>query len=285
MIAAVRRVRHPGCKFDEMIVFESEQGKDKSTALSVLAVEEEWFTDNLPLNADAARTIECLAGRWIIEAAELQGMRKGDVEHLKALLSRRIDRARLAYGRLPAEFPRQCVFAGTTNNQKYLRDQTGNRRFWPVKVGSIDVDGLKRDRDQLWAEAAHREAREESIRLDPSLWQEAAVEQDERREEDPFTIMLGEKLGTSTGKIKVTDVFDLLGIPPGMRTQDQNTRVGNAMRALGWEHVQRRFGGSPEWSYVKGTKEERQRKLEVAGKLGFKRVMSLIDDPNAEFPF
>jgi hypothetical protein len=263
LIAAVRRARHPGCKFDEMIVFESEQGKDKSTALSILAVEEDWFTDNLPLNADAARTIECLAGRWIIEAAELQGMRKGDVEHLKALLSRRVDRARLAYGRLPAEFPRQCVFAGTTNNQKYLRDQTGNRRFWPIKVGTMAVADLLRDRDQLWAEAAHREAQGASIRLDSTLWQEAAVEQDERREEDPFTIMLAEKLTACTGKIKVTDVFELLGIPPQMRTQDQNTRVGNSMRMLGWEHVQRRFGGDPEWSYVKGTQQERQRKLTV----------------------
>lgn len=261
LIAAVRRVREPGCKFDEMIVLESDQGKDKSTALAVLAVKEEWFTDNLPLNADPARTIESISGRWIIEVAELQGGRKSEVEHVKAMLSRRIDRARLAYGRLPSEYPRQCVFAGTTNNQKYLRDQTGNRRFWPVAIGKIDVARLKSDRDQLWAEAAALEAKGESIRLDPSLWQDAAVEQDQRREDDPFLMSLSEHLGTLTGKIRVTEVFELLGIPMHMRTTDQNTRVGMAMKALGWEHVQRRFGGNPEWAYVKGTQEERQRQL------------------------
>lgn len=263
LVAAVRRVREPGCKFDEMIVLESDQGKDKSTALAVLAVKEEWFTDNLPLNADSARTIESISGRWIIEVAELQGGRKSEVEHVKAMLSRRIDRARLAYGRLPTEYPRQCVFAGTTNNQKYLRDQTGNRRFWPVAVGKIDISQLKRDRDQLWAEAAAFEAEGESIRLDPALWQDAAVEQDQRREDDPFLMSLSEYLETHTGKIRVTEVFELLGLPMHMRTTDQNTRVGMAMKALGWEHVQRRFGGNPEWAYVKGTQEQRQRRLKV----------------------
>lgn len=263
LIAAVRRVREPGCKFDEMIVLESDQGKDKSTALAVLAVKEEWFTDNLPLNADPARTIESISGRWIIEVAELQGGRKSEVEHVKAMLSRRIDRARLAYGRLPSEYPRQCVFAGTTNNQKYLRDQTGNRRFWPVAIGKIDVEQLKRARDQLWAEAAVLEAKGESIRLNPSLWKEAAVEQDQRREDDPFLMSLSEYLGNHTGKIRVTEVFELLGLPMHMRTTDQNTRVGMAMKALGWDHVQRRFGGNPEWAYVKGTQEERQRQLSV----------------------
>ena len=82
MLAAVRRVRQPGCKFDEMPVLESEQGKNKSSALAVLAVREDWFTDDLPLNQDTQRIIERMAGRWIVEAAELKGMRKGDVEHL-----------------------------------------------------------------------------------------------------------------------------------------------------------------------------------------------------------
>ena len=116
LIAAVRRVRQPGCKFDEMLVLEQpQQGTDKSSALAVLAVNEDWFTDDLPLNVEAKRVIETLRGRWIVEAAELSGMRKADVEHLKAMLSRRVDRARMAYGRLPIEAPRQCIIVGTTN--------------------------------------------------------------------------------------------------------------------------------------------------------------------------
>ena len=119
LIAGVRRVRKPGCKFDEMPVLEQpKQGTDKSSALAVLAVKEEWFADDLPLNVEAKRVIEALRGRWIVEAAELSGIRKVDVEHLKATLSRRVDRARMAYGRLPVEVPRQCIFVGTTNKSR-----------------------------------------------------------------------------------------------------------------------------------------------------------------------
>src|SRR5262249_50019060 len=155
LIAAVRRVRQPGCKFDEILVLEhEEQGTDKSTALRTLAVNDDWFSDDLPLNADSQKVIESLRGRWIIEAAELSGIRRADVEHMKALLSRQIDRARMSYGRLVSEVRRQCVFFGTTNSSEYLRDETGNRRIWPVGIKRVDIDALKRDRDQLWAEAS-----------------------------------------------------------------------------------------------------------------------------------
>src|SRR5262249_1402890 len=101
MIAAVRRVREPGCKFDEMPVLESPQGTKKSSAIATLAVRPEWFSDDLPLNAKAQVLIESTVGKWIVEAGELKGMRKSDVESLKACLSRGVDRARMAYGRLP----------------------------------------------------------------------------------------------------------------------------------------------------------------------------------------
>ena len=258
LLAAVRRVRQPGCKFDEMPVLESEQGKNKSSALAVLAVREDWFTDDLPLNQDTQRIIERMAGRWIVEAAELKGRRKGDVEHLKAFLSRRVDRARLAYGRLPVEVPRQSVIIGTTNSDRYLRDGTGNRRFWPVKVGQFDLDGLRRDRDQLWAEAAAREGEGVSIRLDPSLWGAAAEEQDARRVEDPYVVSFRAALGEMTGKLKNEDAWTILGIPDGQRTQDHNARLGDAMRELGWERTKLRFGGrNPDYAYVRGTPEER----------------------------
>ena len=158
LIAAVRRVRTPGCKFDELLVLESPQGLLKSSALRVLSVEESWFSDDLPLNSDGKRAIESLAGRWIVEAAELNGLRRSDIEHLKSFLSRQVDRARMSYDRLVTAAPRQCVFIGTTNSTTYLRDGTGNRRFWPVRVGRFDIEALRRDRDQLWAEAAAREA-------------------------------------------------------------------------------------------------------------------------------
>lgn len=264
LVAAVRRVREPGCKFDEMVVLESEQGRNKSSALAVLAVRDAWFTDDLPLNADSKIVIERLAGRWIVEAAEMKGMRKGDVEHLKALLSRRQDRARPAYARLVQEVPRQCVIVGTTNSDRYLRDGTGNRRFWPVRVEGFDLVALRRDREQLWAEAATREAAGASIRLDRELWDDAAQQQEARRVEDPFVITLSTKLGEATGKLRAADVWALLQIPVGQQTQEQNARMGEAMRELGWERKKLRFGGqSSEWCYAKGNKTERERRVEI----------------------
>lgn len=277
LIAAARRVREPGCKFDEMVVLESEQGKDKSSALTVLAVQDHWFTDDMPLNVDSKVTIERLSGRWIVEAAELSGMRKGDVEHLKALLSRRVDRARAAYGRLVREVPRQSIIVGTTNSDRYLKDVTGNRRFWPVRVGTFDLEGLRRDRDQLWAEAAAREATGESIRLDRALWSDAAAQQEARHVEDPFVLTLGRYLGDQTGKLRAVDVWDLLGIPVGQQTQDHNARLGEAMRILGWDRAKLRFGGPrPQWCYARGSKAERERELSVLrGDDGILRVVSV----------
>jgi hypothetical protein len=266
LIAAVRRVRQPGCKFDEMVIFESEQGKDKSTALAILAVREEWFSDDLPLGADAKVVIERTQGRWIVEAAELDGMGKKDVESLKAMLSRRIDRSRMAWGRMTHEAPRQFVVIGTTNGQQYLRDSTGNRRFWPVRVGNVDVEALRRDRDQLWAEAAKREAEGASIRLDKDLWKSAAAEQSKRRLLDPYFVALHEALGDRTGKIRTRDVWRIVGVSVDRRTPQHEQRVGEAMRELGFERKQGRFGGGgPEYAYVRGTKAERLRQIEVAG--------------------
>jgi predicted P-loop ATPase len=256
LVAAVRRVRQPGCKFDEMVVLESAQGTDKSTALRTLAVRDEWFSDDLPLgNADGKRVIEALAGRWIVEAAELNGMRKGDVDHLKASLSRTHDRARMSYDRLVTEAPRQCVIMGTTNSAEYLRDSTGNRRFWPVSIKRFDIDALRRDRDQLWAEAAAREAQGASIRLDPSLWAAAADEQAERRIADPWEEMIVEHLLGREGKLKVEDAWKLVGVPEGQRTQEHNRRLGEAMRKAGWDRTRRRARGDRSYVYCKGRSE------------------------------
>ncbi len=286
LVAAARRVRQPGCKFDEMMVLESPQGGFKSTALRTLAVNPDWFSDDLPLNADTKRVIESLAGRWIVEAAELKGMRKGEVEHMKAFLSRAVDRARMAYGRIPQEQPRQCVIVGTTNSERYLRDNTGNRRFWPVKVGFVDLPALTADRDQLWAEAAWLESEGESIRLPEKLWAVAHAHQEERRVEDPFVAMLSDKLGKATGKLQAEDAWRIVGVVAGHRTQDHNLRLGEALRELGWTRTKRRFGGDPEWCYVRGDKHEQGQaiQLELDPDDGSLFVSGTVDD-GREVPF
>lgn len=254
MIAAVRRVRSPGCKFDEMPVLESKQGSAKSSAIAALAVCPGWFSDDLPLNAKAQVLIEQTVGKWIVEAGELKGMRKGDVESLKSCLSRGVDRARMAYGRLPVERPRQFVIFGTTNHHNYLKDNTGNRRFWPVKTETIDLTGIMADREQLWAEAAHREAAGETIRLDPGLYAAAAAEQESRHVEDPFVEVLANALnGLDDCKLRSIDAWEIVAVRTEQRSQEQNERLGTAMRNLGWERKKLRFGSGPEWAYAKGS--------------------------------
>jgi hypothetical protein len=261
LIAAVRRVRQPGCKFDEMFVIEQpDQGTDKSSALAVLAVHDDWFSDDLPLNLEGKRVIEMIRGRWIIEAAELSGMKKADVEHVKAMLSRRVDRARMAWGRIPIEVPRQCVIAGTTNRGTYLRDTTGNRRFWPVLVQRFKLDDLRRDRDQLWAEAAAREAAGESIRLARQLWPMAAAEQRQRLADDPFVAVLATHLGHLEGKIRAVDVWTILDLRGGQLTQEAYVRVTESMKRIGWKRPNTagtaRFDGKLMPAFVRGDRSK-----------------------------
>ena len=265
LIAAVRRARQPGVKYDEMLILESEQGTDKSSGLRALAVDDDWFTDDLPLGSDTKRFMEATAGKWIVEAGELKGMSKADISALKACLSRQIDEARLSYDRKPTVAARQFILVGTTNETEgYLRDPTGNRRFWPVRIQRIDLQKLRRDRDQLWAEAVVAEERGDSIRLDPALYEAAALEQDARtRNDDPLVDALNRNLGTWTGKLRIADAYLIAGIEPGKATQDQMTRFGQAIRELGWERERRRFAGERCYAYVRGTDDQREIELHV----------------------
>jgi predicted P-loop ATPase len=168
LIAQVRRARSPGCKFDQIIVLESPEGKDKSTALLVLAGGPANFSDQTILGRGDKEQEEALRGVWVYEIADLSNIRKAEVEDVKAFASRTHDRARPAYGHFRIDLPRRGVIWATTNNSEYLKSQTGNRRFWPVPVAvirPIDLEALIRDRDQLLAEAAALEEHGASIVL------------------------------------------------------------------------------------------------------------------------
>ena len=154
LIAGVRRARDPGSKFDNITVLEGDEGLLKSTVIRILAGDEN-FSDQSLLGAHDKEVQELLAGVWFHESADLAGMRRADVEHVKAFASRQVDRARPAYGRNTEWRKRRSIEWGTTNNSEYLQSQTGNRRFWPLRVGSvIRIEELTRDRLQLLGEAA-----------------------------------------------------------------------------------------------------------------------------------
>ena len=264
LIAAVRRVRDPGTKFDEMLVLEGDQGAGKSSALAILAVKPDWFSDACPFNAEGREVIEALSGRWLVEAGELAGFRKAASERVKSFLSRTADHGRAAYGRITQSVRRQSVIIGTTNSTAYLNDGTGNRRFWPVRVERFDLEALTRDRDQLWAEAAAREEAGESTRLAAELWADAAAEQDNRRVEDPVVAALETALGNSTGRIRANDIWELLDVPMAQR-QSMASTVGKAMQELGWQRRKSRFGGPrPEWAYERGNEVERRTRLTLS---------------------
>jgi predicted P-loop ATPase len=252
LIAAVRRVRQPGCKKDEMLTFESAQGLNKSSALKLLAVREEWFCDNFVLGRSARETMEMLAGKWIVEAAELEGMSAEKDIAIKASLSRTCDEARAAYGRLSEKQDRQCVFFGTVNQTKYLTDPTGNRRHWPVKIKKFDLEALRRDRDQLWAEAAVREAQGGSIQLPEALWAVAGEQQRARLAEDPWEERIAARLGDLQGIMRTSIVWNLLEIGVSNMTQKHGARVGAIMRSLGWIHGQKKVNGKVVQVYRRG---------------------------------
>jgi predicted P-loop ATPase len=207
LIAAVRRAREPGCKFDNITVLEGEEGKNKSTTISTLAGSE-YFSDQSILGARDKEIQEQLSGVWMHEIADLTGMKKAEVEHVKAFASRQVDRARPAYGRVLERKPRRSIDWATTNDEEYLQSQTGNRRFWPLAVGIIDIEALRRDRLQLLGEAAHYESEGESLVLDEGLWPDARAEQEKRRVKDPWEDILA-NIPYSTNRF---EDFDLTGI-------------------------------------------------------------------------
>jgi hypothetical protein len=263
LLAAVSRAREPGCKFDEMVVFESpRQGTDKSTALATLAVNRDWFADSLQLGSGSKEVIEHLTGKWIVEFSELTGIRKNEVEAIKAFLSRQTDRARLAYGRFTTERPRNCVFFGTTNSTRYLKDEE-NRRFWPVRIKVFDIPALAAMRDQLWAEAAHEQEAGASIRLPRELWAEAARVQLERRVEDPWFEALDNAFGDIEGTVMTMDAWKVINKPEAYRNQEDNRRFGEAMRELGFfrEKTTVRGFARSVWTYRRGTDPEKRRQL------------------------
>ena len=199
LIAAVGRVERPGLKFDNMVVLEGRQGIGKSYILKKLG--KKWFSDSLD-SVQGKEAYEQLRGCWIIEMGELAALKKSDIEPIKQFISKQVDTYRVAYGKRLAEFPRQCIFVGTTNEQTFLRDQTGNRRFWPIRVGiqkaamSLWSDDIDTEIDQVWAEAFVAWNKGEEVWIGAEMEEKARKVQQQHTEENPLVGMIQEFLDT-----------------------------------------------------------------------------------------
>lgn len=234
LIAAVRRVRHPGCKYDTMLVVEGTQGIGKSKVVRALAADDN-YSDSMPANLESKDSAMALAGYWIIEFAELQHIVRSEIETIKAFLSRGVDRYRPPYARNIIDVPRQGIVIGTTNENDYLRDTTGNRRFWPVRALWADDLWVEANRDQIWAEAAAREAAGEVIWLDDDDTRgEATEEQAGRLEQDVWTGPILSYVGNKDRTTMAQVLLDGVGVDRARQGRREQMRAASVLRANGW---------------------------------------------------
>lgn len=266
MVGAVARILKPGCKQDTILVLEGPQGIGKSSAIRILF--DPWYCDHLPELGSKDSFLQ-LHGSWCIELAELDALNRAEVSRIKAFLSSQVDKFRLPYGRRPVERPRQTVFVGTTNRDDWNRDETGARRYWPIRCGGIDLDALARDRDQLWAEAValyDAGAKWWLSGADSAVIEQAVEEQAARYDSDPWEPLIASWVesprprlsgdGTLPPMVSTKEMVTLddllwhcLGKPPETWSQGDKNRVARCLRAMGWQRVQIRVDARRQWFY------------------------------------
>jgi len=232
LIAACRRVRLPGCKFDECLVLIGKEGIGKSTAIKALVPDRRLFCDSLPLGQDPKQTVEKTEGVWICESAELVGNSPAKINEIKAFLSRQEDGPfRAAWGIESTVRERQFVPIATNNDPLFLSSMHGNRRFWPVKVWHCDHEHITADRDQLWAEANIMEIGGEPLQLDKKLWDEATKQQENYRVVEPWEDILVNlpKL------ISSRELFAKLDIAAKSQTPKDASRLAGVMTKKGYK--------------------------------------------------
>lgn len=245
-VSMAARIFKPGCKVDTMVILEGEQGAKKSSTLE--AIGGRWYKQ-LTEHFDSKDLYIGFQGKLIIEVAELDAFRKADTSTIKKIISNPSDHYRPLYERQNAEAPRRCVFVGTTNHGAYLEDETGARRFWPIECTAIDLDAIKRDRDQLFAEATH------CFKLGHTWWemprQPTIDEQEKRYRGDPWDDAIAQYLDTGLTlidtkkevppkkaplqEVTITEVaFDALQIEASRVDLSITKRIGRALRKRGW---------------------------------------------------
>lgn len=251
MIGAVARVMKPGCKMDNVLILEGEQGRWKSTALA--AIGGDWFMDT-PFTLGDKDAYLALRGKLIVEMAELDALGRAEASRAKAFFSSSSDTFRAPYQAWARTVPRQCVFAGTVNHGTYLRDTTGNRRYWPVRIRHALIDELRADRDQLWAEAVARFKQGTVWWVTQDERETFQLEQQLRYVGDAFEQKVGEFLVGKNETTMLEVLAECLKLDPSKWTRAEQSRVGEVLQALGWEK-KRHATGKRDYYYAKRERE------------------------------
>lgn len=277
MISAVARVMKPGCQCKYMPVLESPQDAGKSSGIAALVGESpdgvSWYSET-PLRIGDKDSYQCLRGKWVHEWGELAAFKSSkDVENLKSFISSRSDNFRQSYGKRSQDYARQCVFIGTTNEDRWLTDPTGGSRFWPIRAREdtlVDTAAIADLREQFWAEAVVRFEGGERWWIDPTtepdLLQSARVEQKERTEEDPWLELVRKWLdegptvpeddgsryrpAVSDGLTVTEILMGACGVRRADLTRSMSTKMGYLMRDLKWRRDRVARGDSRVWVWL-----------------------------------
>jgi len=276
LISAVARALDPGCKVDTILMLEGGQGIKKSTFIRALAGNDEWFTDS-PISIADKDGKMLAAKKWIVELAELSALRASDVEAQKAFFSTRYDEFRPPYAHGMESFPRRCVYVGSTNDDKYLLDPTGNRRSWVARCKAFKIAKVTKDRDQLWAQAvavykagltcpkcasaaANIESVTEDIRCVEHRWwlsmkeNEVSEATNNQRLRSGYSDIIRSWVLSWPIEERPQEVtthmvaHDALGLSAD-KMEGQNRAIGLALKSLGFERKQRRVPGGSEYYY------------------------------------
>ena len=255
LIGAVARIYQPGCKMDNVMILEGVQGLRKST--SVQRLFGEWFSDN-PIPLGDKDSYQSIQGVWCHELAELDSFNKAESTTAKNFFSQVRDRYRQSYGHRAEDFPRQTVFVGTTNQDEYLKDYTGNRRYWPVRCAVVNLHLIDENRDQLWAEAVARYRAQEPWWITSDAERQLfEAEQDGRLQIDPWHYPIEDYLhSVSLQHVTSADILsNAIEKDPAHVTRADQNRISPIMKSLGWEHKKKRvtIKGEkvPRWVYVR----------------------------------
>lgn len=234
LIAAVARAMEPGCKVDTIVVLEGDQGLKKSSAVAVL-FGAEHTAESVSVFDQHNKMVMQMMGAWCVELAEFVAVIRKDQNAVKGLISMRNDKVVLPYAKSASNHPRRCIFFGTINPDEvgYLTDSTGNRRYWPVSVTRIDLEGIADKRDQLWAEAYHLYREGERWWLEGEENDLAEAETAERQELDAWAPVLADKLSSLT-EVTSDRALTELGIPHERKDKRAQMRVAKALKEIGF---------------------------------------------------